>query len=126
MISQGAFVEYTPDGELRLSTTKRAFIDQAAKELVVLMPMNAQGYHQMRTSPGFDARYVFVKPQCLEVLEKRARNMDYFTEEQLQNLLDYAQEECESISAANAHDAVIINDSIDVAFQSLVSFIYTR
>jgi len=70
-----------------------------------------------------DARFLFVAPPSVEVLEKRLRGRDTETEESINARLDAAKTELAYAKEEGAHDLIIVNDDLEVAYQNFKKFI---
>ncbi|KAF2969548.1 hypothetical protein GQX73_g3975 [Xylaria multiplex] len=124
LISQDAFVEYTLFSGHYYGTSKRTISEQTTKGAVVLLDIEMQGVKQMKMHSGFDARYIFIKPPSMEVLEARLRSRGTETEESIQKRLMQTQAELEYAKTPGVHDLIIVNDTIEEAFQKLENYIF--
>ena len=125
LISQGGFVEHTIFNGDHYGTSKEAISDQISKRLVVLLDIEMNGVRQMKANPSIDARYVFIKPPSLEILEARLRGRGTENEGSIQNRIAQAQVELQFIdSQSDRHDKIIVNDNIETAYQELEGFIF--
>ncbi|KAI0538805.1 guanylate kinase [Xylaria digitata] len=124
LISHDAFVEYTLFSGHYYGTSKRTISEQTAKGAVVLLDIEMQGLKRMKMHSGFDARYIFIKPPSMEVLEARLRSRGTETEESIQKRLMQTQAELEYAKTPGVHDIVIVNDKIEEAFQKLENYIF--
>ncbi|KAI0201265.1 guanylate kinase [Astrocystis sublimbata] len=124
LISQDAFVEHTTFSGHYYGTSKHTIAEQTAKGLVVLLDIEMQGVKQIKTRTAFEARYVFVKPPSIEVLEARLRGRGTESEESVQTRLSRAQAELEFAETPGVHDVIITNDEIEGAFERLGQYIF--
>ncbi|KAJ5795973.1 Guanylate kinase sub-group [Penicillium psychrosexuale] len=81
------------------------------------------GVQQVKTS-GFDARYVFVKPRDLGVLEERLRGRGTESEKNIRARLDRARRELEFAETAGVFQRVIVNDDLGRAYAELEDFVF--
>lgn len=70
---------------------------------------------------GLPAKFVFITPKSPQVLEARLRSRGTETEEQIQLRLTNAQAEMEYGLAKDNFDMVLVNEDLDVAYNSLVA-----
>ncbi|KAI1371262.1 guanylate kinase [Hypoxylon crocopeplum] len=123
LISKNAFVEHAFFGGY-YGTSKQTIADQTGKGLVVVLDIEMQGVKQVKASPGIDARYVFIKPPSFSKLEARLRSRGTENEEDIQKRLHQAKVELEYANTPGVHDAIIVNDDLEKAYQELEEFIY--
>ena len=64
---------------------------------------------------NLDARYLFLAPPSLAVLEQRLRGRGTETEESLQKRLQQAERELEFSRAEGGHDKVVVSDALERA-----------
>lgn len=126
LISKDAFVEYARFSGNYYGTSKQTIAEPAARGLVAVLDIDMQGVQQMRARDGFDARYVFIKPPSIEVLEQRLRSRGTEDEDAIRRRLNRAQAELEYAETPGAHDIIIVNDEIETAFRKLDEYIYKR
>lgn len=98
--------------------------DQASKGLIVVLDIEMQGVEQMKAHPSIDARYVFIKPPSLEVLEARLRARGTENEEDIQGRLTQAQVELDFADSQGSYDKIIVNDNIETAYKELEEFVF--
>ena len=77
----------------------------------------------MKATPSIDARYVFIKPPSLEMLEARIRGRGTETEENIQKRLAQAKVELGYADMLGVHDMIIVNDDLEKAYQKLEKFV---
>lgn len=105
-------------------TSKQTIADQTVKGLVVVLDIDMQGVKQVKASSDIDALYVFIKPPSFEKLEARLRSRSTEKEEDIQKRLAQAKVELEYADTPGVHDAIIVNDDLEKAYQELEEFIY--
>ncbi|KAI1366973.1 guanylate kinase [Xylaria arbuscula] len=124
LISQNAFVEYTSFSGHYYGTSKHTIAEQIAKGLVVLLDIEMHGVKQIKMHPGFNARYVFIKPPSMEELGARLRGRGTESEESIQKRLTTAEAELEYSKTPGVHDIIITNNNIEEAFEKLNKYIF--
>ena len=68
---------------------------------------------------ALNARYLFLSPPSLTVLEERLRGRGTETEESLQKRLAQAQRELEFSREEGVHDKVVVNDDLERAYREV-------
>jgi len=69
------------------------------------------------------AKFVFVKPPSVEVLEKRLRARGTETVDAVRERLDAALKELAFAEQAGVHDKTVINDDVERAYTDLEEYI---
>ncbi|POS86121.1 hypothetical protein EPUL_002955, partial [Erysiphe pulchra] len=112
LISRGAFVEHAQFGGHRYGTSKET-IDQILKQnRVPVLDIEMEGVKQIKASQ-IAARYLFIAPPSLELLEQRLRGRGTEKEESIQKRLAQAQNELAYAATEGAHDITIVNDDLE-------------
>lgn len=78
----------------------------------------------MKANPSIDARYIFIKPPRVEALEARLRGRGTENEEDIQQRLVQAKVKLEYADSQGNHDKIIVDDSIEKAYQELDEFVF--
>ncbi|KAH7357878.1 P-loop containing nucleoside triphosphate hydrolase protein, partial [Plectosphaerella cucumerina] len=81
-----------------------------------------EGVKQLKKTATVDARFVFIRPPSLEILERQLRGRGTETEESIQRRLTRAKDEME-YAETGAHDEVIVNDDLETALRQLEDFL---
>lgn len=123
LVSQGAFVEHATFGGNQYGTSQRTISDQIAKGRVVVLDIEMHGVKQMKANPSIDARYIFISPPNFEALAKRLRGRGTEKDEAIQKRLSQARAELD-YAQTGAHDKIIVNDDLQVAFKELENSIF--
>lgn len=84
-----------------------------------------QGVKQIKNS-HIEARYVFIAPPSMDVLEKRLRGRGTEKEESIQKRLAQARNELEYSETPGAHDMIIVNDDLEKAYSELEAFVFKK
>lgn len=85
-----------------------------------ILDVDRRGVMQIKSS-GLPAKYLFMAPPSMTVLEKRLRGRKTESEEQIALRLENAKLEMEFGLAQGNFDAVLVNDNPDQAYQTLLS-----
>lgn len=123
LINHGAFVEHAQFGGHRYGTSKET-IDQILKQnRVPVLDIEMEGVKQIKASQ-IAARYLFIAPPSIEILEQRLRGRGTEKEESIQKRLAQAQNEMAYAATEGAHDITIVNDDLEEAYALLQKFIF--
>ena len=119
-IAQHIFVEHAQVHSNMYGTSQESVdrIHQASR--ICVLDVDIKGVKQLKAF-HFPAKYVFIMPPSLEVLETRLRGRGTESEEQLQVRLTTAKEEIEYGTVPENFDQILVNDDCDLCFESLVS-----
>ncbi|KAH7207110.1 P-loop containing nucleoside triphosphate hydrolase protein [Fusarium oxysporum] len=88
--------------------------------LTPILDIEMERVKAMRSS-GLEARYVFLKPPSLEILEVRLRARGTEDEASISQRLAQAKLELE-FAETGVHDIIIVNDDLDEAYRQLEDF----
>lgn len=81
-----------------------------------------QGVKQVKRT-DLNARFVFLAPPSVEVLEQRLRGRGTEDEESLRKRLRQAEREMEYARVEGVHARVIVNDDLDKAYRELEEWV---
>ncbi|OAA57448.1 guanylate kinase [Niveomyces insectorum RCEF 264] len=147
LIARDAFVEHAQFGGNRYGTSKQTVADQAAKGRVVVLDIEMEGVKQIQAKnkrhqeaksgsggggggdnndDAWAARYVFIAPPSIAVLEQRLRGRGTETEANVQKRLAQATRELEYAQTPGVHDKIIVNDDLETAYKELEAFVYQK
>lgn len=82
-----------------------------------------EGVKQMKADPTIEARYVFIRPPSIEVLEQRLQRRGTEREDDIQRRLTQARNEIEYANTG-IHDKIIVNDDLQTAYRELEDFVF--
>lgn len=122
-IKDGKFLENAEFSGNLYGTSFKAVQDVQAAGKICILDIEMQGVKNVKASE-LTARYIFIKPPSLEVLEKRLRSRNTDSEQSIQKRLSIAQEELKFSETPGIHDKIIINDDVDRAYRELKEFIF--
>lgn len=80
-----------------------------------------QGVKQVKKT-DLNARFVFLQPPSVEVLEKRLRGRGTDKEEAILERLKQAEKEIEYSQTPGVHDRIIVNDDLERAWIEFKNF----
>ena len=118
LVGQGAFLEHAVFGGNMYGTSRAAVARVAGEGKICVLDIDTQGVRQLKDS-GLLAKYVFIEPPSLEVLEARLRARGTETEASLERRLGAAAGELEYGRGKGNFDLVIVNDSVEKAYSQL-------
>ncbi|KAF9205399.1 hypothetical protein BGZ49_004080 [Haplosporangium sp. Z 27] len=125
LIAQDHFLEHAVFSANQYGTSKSAVQDVIDNGKICILDIDLQGVRRIRES-NLPARYVFVRPKSLDILEKRLRYRDTESEEAIQRRLSKAKEEWEYGTNPANFDHVVINDRLDRAYKDLHDYIFSK
>ena len=70
-----------------------------------------------------NARFLFLSPPSLEILEQRLRGRGTDSEEAVQKRLKQAESEMSFAKEEGVHDKVVVNDDLEVAYKAVEDWI---
>jgi guanylate kinase len=89
------------------------------------MNIFTQGVKQIKNS-HIEARYVFIAPPSMPVLEQRLRGRGTEKEESIQKRLAQAKNELDYSKTDGVHDLIIVNDDLEKAYTELEEFVFKK
>jgi guanylate kinase len=116
MIADGAFLEWAEYNGRRYGTLRAPVSDQLDRGNHVLLEIEVQGAHQIRTTHP-QAELFFIVPPGLEDLEKRLRGRGDTKEEDIARRLELARQEM--AEAGELFDHIIVNDVLERAIEAV-------
>ncbi|KAG9307313.1 hypothetical protein G9A89_017141 [Geosiphon pyriformis] len=124
LINQNGFLEHAEFTGNLYGTSLKAVLNVEEAGKICILDIELNGVKLVKEkSEELDARFLFVAPPSLQILEKRLRNRGTENEAQIQARLDRAKEELAYAQQEGTHDLVIINDNFDIAYQNFKNFI---
>jgi guanylate kinase len=86
-----------------------------------ILDIEMEGVKQMHKS-HLQARYLFIQPPSMEVLEKRLRGRGTDKEEDIKMRLEQAKVELEYAKEEGVHDTVVVNNDLEKAWEEVEAF----
>ncbi|KAG4415627.1 hypothetical protein IFR04_011241 [Cadophora malorum] len=123
MIAEDGFVEHAKFGGNRYGTSKKMIGELTAGGRVVVLDIEMEGVKQIKSS-SLSARYVFIAPPSMTILEQRLRNRGTEKEDSIQKRLAQAKNELEYSKVEGVHDLIIVNDDLEEAYKKLEEFVF--
>ncbi|CAG8820876.1 7816_t:CDS:2, partial [Racocetra persica] len=122
LITQNKFIEYTEFSNNLYGTSIDAVRAVADEGKCCILDIELQGVKSVKKT-NLNARFLFVAPPSLQVLEERLRNRGTESEDAMQARLKAAKEELAYAAEEGSHDKVIVNDDLDTAYEQFRKFI---
>ncbi|GAB5518208.1 MAG: guanylate kinase [Rhodothermales bacterium] len=119
-IEEGDLLEYEEVYPGRYYGTLRSAVAEAAERHPVLLDIDVLGAINIKKQFGEECLTLFIAPPSLAVLANRLKNRGSETEASLQTRLARAEME---LSQAEQFDAVIVNDTLDVAVAETIALV---
>ncbi|KAH6696940.1 P-loop containing nucleoside triphosphate hydrolase protein [Plectosphaerella plurivora] len=120
LIRLGAFIEHTEFNGNLYGTAWNEVRYMTVGSKIPLLDIEMEGIKQIKKTQ-LEARFVFISPPSLEVLEKQLRGRGTEDDESIRRRLARAKDEMD-FAATGVHDMIIINDDVEVAFKQLEEF----
>jgi len=127
-VAAGEFAEHARVFANSYGTLKSQLLDPVRGLHDVFLDIDVQGAMQIREACRQDAElssaceFIFIAPPSLAVLEKRLRDRNTDSAEQLALRLGQARNE---LSFAGRYDYIVVNDDLDTAARELINLIAT-
>ncbi|KAH0543629.1 hypothetical protein FGG08_002067 [Glutinoglossum americanum] len=122
LISQNQFIEHATFSSHNYGTTISAIRSIASAGLICILDIEMEGVKQVKRT-DLNARFLFVAPPSLGVLEERLRGRGTETEESLGRRLEQAERELEFAKGEGVHDRAVVNDDLEVAYREVEEFV---
>lgn len=123
LITQGAFVEHARFGGNNYGTSRCTIDAVRLSQRIPILDIEMEGVKQIKAS-GIPARFVFIAPPSMDMLERRLRGRSTDSEESIRKRLAQAHHEMAFAETKGAHDKIIVNDDLDTAYAELETFIF--
>lgn len=119
MVDAGDFVEHAEYAGHLYGTSWRSLEEPLSEGFDLLIEIEVQGARQIRERRT-DARFLFLLPPSLGVLEQRLRGRGTDSDEVIEHRLALADRELEAVSF---FDYVIVNDQIEACVASVLEIV---
>ncbi|KAL9605018.1 MAG: hypothetical protein Q9219_000206 [cf. Caloplaca sp. 3 TL-2023] len=146
LVDQGGFIEHANFGGNYYGTSVKAVKDVAEKGRICVLDIEMelrfwarvermvyictrlmererkQGVKQVKMT-DLHARFLFLSPPSVEVLEQRLRGRGTEDEDSLQKRLQQAEKEMAFSKEEGVHDRVVVNDDLEKAYQEVEEWV---
>ncbi|KAI0841644.1 THO complex subunit 1 transcription elongation factor-domain-containing protein [Hypoxylon sp. FL0890] len=116
------FLEFSNREGVDYGTSRKAAEGLAESGKIPIIELDREGA-QMAKDNGYSARVIFISPPNMEDLEARLKKVNV-PEDQVQSLLEAAQQDIEHSKSEGMYDVVITNDDLEETYKSLEVFVY--
>ncbi|KAF2210464.1 hypothetical protein CERZMDRAFT_99523 [Cercospora zeae-maydis SCOH1-5] len=120
-IEENGFIEHAQFGSNFYGTSVQAVKDVADQGRTCILDIEMEGVRQVKKT-DLNARYLFLQPPSVEILEQRLRGRQTDKEEAIQQRLKQAEKEIEFSKTPGVHDKIIVNDDLEKAWQEFKAF----
>lgn len=117
-IESGEFIESAEYSNNLYGTSKKAVDDVLKTGRICILDVDSEGVKSIKKT-GLNARYVFIAPPSVQVLEERLRSRGTESEESLRKRMELALRELEYAKQPGTYDHSIVNGDLDVAYTAL-------
>ncbi|EMC97482.1 hypothetical protein BAUCODRAFT_33198 [Baudoinia panamericana UAMH 10762] len=121
LIDENGFIEHAEFSGNLYGTSVQAVKSVAEKGQTCILDIEMEGVKQVKKT-DLNARYLFLQPPSVEILEKRLRGRGTDKEEAIQKRLKQAAKEIEYSKTTGVHDQIIVNDDLEKAWEEFRTF----
>ncbi|TIB64371.1 hypothetical protein E3P78_01194 [Wallemia ichthyophaga] len=119
LIHSGSFIEHAVFSNNFYGTSAKAVAEVGKQQRRCILDIDAQGVRSIKAlHRDLQPTFVFVSPPSLDILAGRLAKRGSESEDSLKSRLDAAKSELD-YAATGAFDHVIVNDSLDTAYDKL-------
>ncbi|KAL9001180.1 MAG: hypothetical protein Q9169_000364 [Polycauliona sp. 2 TL-2023] len=122
LVDEGGFIEHAQFGGNYYGTSVKAVKDVAEEGQICVLDIEMEGVKQVKRT-DLHARFLFLSPPSVEVLEQRLRGRGTEDEESLKKRLDQAAKEMAYSKEEGVHDKIVINDDLEKAYKEVDEWI---
>ncbi|KAL8953544.1 MAG: hypothetical protein Q9222_000602 [Ikaeria aurantiellina] len=118
LVDDGGFIEHAQFGGNYYGTSVKAVKDVAEKGKICVLDIEMEGVKQVKRT-DLHARFLFLSPPSVEVLEQRLRGRGTEDEDSLRKRLEQAEREMAFAKEEGVHDRIIVNDDLEKAYREV-------
>jgi len=122
LVAENAFIEHAQFGSNSYGTSVQAVKTVAEKGRTCILDIEMEGVKQVKKNSSLNARFLFLQPPSMEVLEQRLRGRATDKEEAILQRLSQAKNELEFAKTPGVHDQIIVNDDLEKAWREFEAF----
>ncbi|KAL8681552.1 MAG: hypothetical protein Q9186_002368 [Xanthomendoza sp. 1 TL-2023] len=115
LVDEGGFIEHAQFGGNYYGTSVKAVKDVAEEGKIC-------GVKQVKRT-DLHARFLFLSPPSVEVLEQRLRGRGTEDEESLKKRLEQAEKEMAFSKEKGVHEKIVVNDDVEKAFKEVEEWV---
>ncbi|KAI6886722.1 guanylate kinase [Hortaea werneckii] len=120
LVEENGFIEHAQFGSNCYGTSVQAVKNVAEKGRTCILDIEMEGVKQVKKT-DLNARFVFLQPPSVEILEKRLRGRATDKEEDILLRLKQAEVEIE-FAKTGVHDKIVVNDDLEKAWSEFRAF----
>ncbi|EGP83075.1 unnamed protein product [Zymoseptoria tritici ST99CH_3D1] len=121
LVKKNGFIEHAQFGSNLYGTSVQAVKDVAEKGRVCILDIEMEGVKQVKTT-DLNARFIFLQPPSVEILEQRLRGRGTDKEEAIQERLKQAEKEIAYSKTPGVHERIVVNDDLEKAWGEFREF----
>lgn len=121
LVDENGFIEHAQFGSNLYGTSVQAVKNVAEKGRTCILDIEMEGVKQVKKT-DLNARFLFLQPPSVEILEKRLRGRGTDKEEAILERLKQADKEIEYSKTPGVHDQIIVNDDLEKAWTEFKAF----
>ncbi|KXL41422.1 hypothetical protein M433DRAFT_150445 [Acidomyces richmondensis BFW] len=121
LVNENGFIEHAQFGSNLYGTSLKAVKDVADQGRICILDIEMEGVKQVKKT-DLNARFLFLQPPSVEILEQRLRGRGTDSEEAIQERLKQAEKEIAYSKTPGVHDQIIVNDDLEKAWQEFKTF----
>lgn len=118
MIERGEFIETAEFSGNLYGTSKMAVLGVCQQNKICILDIEKKGCESVR-SAGLNAKFIQVRPPSIGTLEERLRNRNTESDDSLRRRLEEAVEALEYGQQPGKFDHVIVNHTVEEAYEQL-------
>ncbi|KAF6238190.1 hypothetical protein HO173_003824 [Letharia columbiana] len=122
LVRDGSFIEHAKFGGNYYGTSVEAVKDVAEKGRICVLDIEMEGVKQVKKT-DLGARFLFLSPPSLKILEERLRGRGTDDEESVKKRLEQADKEMAFAKEKGVHDRIIVNDDLNRAYQEVEEWV---
>ncbi|KAL9011658.1 MAG: hypothetical protein Q9173_003518 [Seirophora scorigena] len=122
LVYEDGFIEHAQFGGNHYGTSVKAVKDVAEKGRICVLDIEMEGVKQVKKT-DLNARFLFLSPPSIEVLEQRLRGRGTEDEFSLRKRLEQAEKEMAFSMEEGAHDRVVVNDDLERAYEEVEKWV---
>ncbi|KAL8958259.1 MAG: hypothetical protein Q9193_004650, partial [Seirophora villosa] len=122
LVDEDGFIEHAQFGGNHYGTSVKAVRDVAENGMICVLDIEMEGVKQVKKT-DLNARFLFLSPPSIEVLEQRLRGRGTEDEFSLRKRLEQAEKEMAFSMEEGAHDRVVVNDDLERAYEEVEKWV---
>jgi len=121
LVEANGFIEHAQFGSNLYGTSVQAVKDVRERGRTCILDIEMEGVKQVKKT-DLNARFLFLQPPSVEILEQRLRGRASDSEEAILARLKQAENEIAYSKTPGVHDAIVVNDDLEKAWAEFKAF----